>query len=109
MDAGETGAAGIRRLRMKAYTHYLTMNVPGKMSFVNITGEVAVCVRKSGVQEGLCLVNNTSTKKSLFFIFLLDFGWGAHYPPPLVSLTHSSLSPAPNGAAGGAPIAVRVG
>jgi hypothetical protein len=35
---------------MKAYTHYLTMNVPGKMSFVNITGEVAECVRESGGQ-----------------------------------------------------------
>lgn len=42
---------------MKSFTHYLTMNVPGKMAFINITPEVADCIRKSGVQGGLCLVN----------------------------------------------------
>ncbi len=42
---------------MKFHTKYLTLNVPGKMTFVNITSEVADAVRQSGVQEGLVLVN----------------------------------------------------
>jgi thiamine phosphate synthase YjbQ (UPF0047 family) len=44
---------------MKSYTEHLTFNVPARMDFVNITDRVADCVRKSGVQEGLCLVNTT--------------------------------------------------
>ena len=42
---------------MKSHTEYLTFNIPARMDFVNITGQVAECVRKSSVQEGLCLVN----------------------------------------------------
>ena len=42
---------------MKSQTKYLTLTVPGKMTFVNITPEVADAVRESGVQEGLVLVN----------------------------------------------------
>lgn len=42
---------------MKAFTEYLTLNVPGKMAFRNITPEVADAVRKSGVREGMVLVN----------------------------------------------------
>ncbi|MSQ97285.1 MAG: hypothetical protein EXR98_22400 [Gemmataceae bacterium] len=41
---------------MKSHTKYLTLTVPGKMTFVNITPEVADAVRQSGVQEGLVLV-----------------------------------------------------
>ena len=44
---------------MKSFTDYLVMNVPGQMTFVNIIGQVADCVRRSGVQEGLCLVKAT--------------------------------------------------
>jgi thiamine phosphate synthase YjbQ (UPF0047 family) len=43
--------------KMKAFTHYLTLNIPGKMTFVNITPEVAQAIRDSGVQEGIVLVN----------------------------------------------------
>ena len=42
---------------MKSYTKYLTLNVPGKMTFVNITPEVADAIRASGVREGIVLVN----------------------------------------------------
>src|SRR5262245_51834833 len=42
---------------MKAHTEYLTMNIPSKMAFENITPKVEEAVRKSGVQEGLVLVN----------------------------------------------------
>jgi secondary thiamine-phosphate synthase enzyme len=61
---------------MKAYTHYLTMNVPGKMSFVNITDEVAECVRKSGVREGLVLCNTMHITAS---VFINDDERGLHH------------------------------
>ena len=51
---------------MKSATHYLTMNVPERMGFVNITREVARVVRESGVQEGLCLVNAMHITASVF-------------------------------------------
>jgi secondary thiamine-phosphate synthase enzyme len=51
---------------MKSYTEYLTFNIPARMDFVNITGQVADCVRKSGVQEGLCLVNAMHITASVF-------------------------------------------
>ena len=42
---------------MKAFTEYLTLNVPARMGFVNITSRLADCVTRSGVQEGLLLCN----------------------------------------------------
>jgi secondary thiamine-phosphate synthase enzyme len=51
---------------MKSHTEYLTFNIPARMDFVNITGDVAECVRKSGVQEGLCLVNAMHITASVF-------------------------------------------
>ena len=51
---------------MKSFTKYLTFNIPARMDFVNITGQVAECVRDSGVQEGLCLVNAMHITASVF-------------------------------------------
>ena len=51
---------------MKSHTRYLTMNVPERMGFVNITGDVADAVRDSGVREGLCLVNAMHITASVF-------------------------------------------
>jgi thiamine phosphate synthase YjbQ (UPF0047 family) len=42
---------------MKSLTEYLAFEVPDRRGFVNITETVQGLVRKSGVQEGLCLVN----------------------------------------------------
>jgi thiamine phosphate synthase YjbQ (UPF0047 family) len=42
---------------MKSLTEQLWFEVPGRRGFVNITDTVEELVRKSGVQEGLCLVN----------------------------------------------------
>jgi thiamine phosphate synthase YjbQ (UPF0047 family) len=42
---------------MKSHAEYLTFTVPTRMDFLNITPQVEAAVRKSGVQEGLCLVN----------------------------------------------------
>jgi len=51
---------------MKSHTEYLTMNVPARMGFVNITAQVEQAVRKSGIAEGLCLVNAMHITASVF-------------------------------------------
>jgi len=51
---------------VKSLTRYLTFNVPQRMDFVNITGDVEDAVRASGVQEGLCLVNAMHITASVF-------------------------------------------
>src|SRR5205809_4328103 len=51
---------------MKSFTHYITMHTDEKQCFVNITQEVARCVRESGVQEGLVLVNAMHITASVF-------------------------------------------
>ena len=51
---------------MKSHTVTLTMNVPARMDFVNITREVEKAVRESGVAEGLCLVNAMHITASVF-------------------------------------------
>jgi secondary thiamine-phosphate synthase enzyme len=51
---------------MKSHTEYLTFQVPARMDFVNITPRVEEAVRKSGVQEGLCLVNAMHITASVF-------------------------------------------
>lgn len=42
---------------MKSYTEYLWMNTKKRREYINITPQVEEAVRKSGVQEGLVLVN----------------------------------------------------
>ncbi|HLH75737.1 MAG TPA: secondary thiamine-phosphate synthase enzyme YjbQ [Candidatus Binataceae bacterium] len=51
---------------MKSHTSYLTMNVPARMEFVNITRQVENAVANSGVHEGLCLVNAMHITASVF-------------------------------------------
>lgn len=51
---------------MKSTTEYLTFNVPERMDFVHITPDVQEIVRKSGVEEGLCLVNAMHITASVF-------------------------------------------
>ena len=51
---------------MKSYRKELWFNVPGRRAFINITGEVADCVRASEVQEGMCLVNAMHITASVF-------------------------------------------
>ena len=46
------------------------------MNFVNITGKVADCIRKSGVQEGICLVNTMHITSS---VFINDNESGLHH------------------------------
>lgn len=51
---------------MKSHTEYLTFEIPKRMAFVNITGDVERAVRESGIQEGLCLVNAMHITASVF-------------------------------------------
>ena len=51
---------------MKSHTEYLTMRVPGKMAFVNITPEVSQAIAKSEIQEGIVLVNSMHITSSVF-------------------------------------------
>ena len=51
---------------MRSRTHYLTLEIPERMDFRNITPEVERVVHESGVQEGLCLVNAMHITASVF-------------------------------------------
>jgi len=51
---------------MKSYRQCLTLNIPARMDFANITPQVATAVRNSGVGEGLCLVNAMHITASVF-------------------------------------------
>jgi secondary thiamine-phosphate synthase enzyme len=55
-----------REAAMKSQTEYLTFNLPERVAFVNITPQVEAVVRKSGVREGLCLVNAMHITASVF-------------------------------------------
>jgi thiamine phosphate synthase YjbQ (UPF0047 family) len=49
---------------MKSHTAYLTMNVPARMDFVNITGEVEKAVKQSGVRSTSVRGSRCSTPSS---------------------------------------------
>jgi len=51
---------------MKSMTEYLTFEIPARLSFVNITRQVEEVVRKSGVSDGLVLVNAMHITASVF-------------------------------------------
>lgn len=51
---------------MKSYVEELWFNLPSRMGFVNITSKVQQCLEKSGIQEGLCLVNAMHITASVF-------------------------------------------
>ncbi len=51
---------------MKSYREYLVFNVPQRRAFINITGQVRDIVRKSGIAEGLVLVNAMHITASVY-------------------------------------------
>ena len=61
---------------MKAHTEYLVMNLPARRGFVNLTREVEAAVTKSGVKEGLVLVNAMHISAS---VFINDDESGLHH------------------------------
>jgi len=51
---------------LKSYRKELSFNIPSRRGFVNITPEVEVALRESGVREGLVLVNAMHITASVF-------------------------------------------
>jgi len=51
---------------MKSLTEYLTFTTKNRREYINITDTIEALVRKSGVNEGLCLVNAMHITASVF-------------------------------------------
>jgi secondary thiamine-phosphate synthase enzyme len=51
---------------VKSLTEHLELSIPTRRAFVNITSKVEEAVRRSAVQEGLCLVNAMHITASVF-------------------------------------------
>jgi secondary thiamine-phosphate synthase enzyme len=51
---------------MKSFRHELWIEAPKRRELRNITPTVAECLRKSGIREGLCLVNAMHISASVF-------------------------------------------
>ena len=51
---------------MKSLTEHLWFDISTRRDYINITPEVEELVRKSGVQEGLCLVNAMHITASVY-------------------------------------------
>ena len=51
---------------MKSFRKELWFNLPSRRGFVNITPEVEIAIRESGIKEGLVLVNSMHISASVF-------------------------------------------
>jgi secondary thiamine-phosphate synthase enzyme len=78
---------------MTSHTEYLTFTIPTRVAFENITPRVEAAVRKSGVLEGLVLVNAMHITAS---VFINDNETGLHqdYAKWLETLAPFDASPA---------------
>ena len=61
---------------MKSYRKELSLQVPTRRAFINITPQVEECLRESGIKEGLCLVNPMHITAS---VFINDDERGLHH------------------------------
>jgi len=61
---------------VKSLTEHLWFEVPNRRGFVNLTNTVEELVEKSGVQEGICLVNAMHITAS---VFINDDEGGLHH------------------------------
>jgi thiamine phosphate synthase YjbQ (UPF0047 family) len=73
---------------MKSHTEYLTFNIPSRVGFENITPKVDAAMRKSGVREGLVLVNAMHITAS---VFINDDESGLHKDYAEVARRHCAL------------------
>jgi Uncharacterized conserved protein len=51
---------------MKSYRKELWFNLPTRRGFINITPQVEQCLRESGIQEGIVLINPLHITASVF-------------------------------------------
>ena len=61
---------------MKSYRKELSLHIPTRRAFVNITPQVEDCLRESGIKEGLLLVNPMHISAS---VFINDDEAGLHH------------------------------
>ena len=61
---------------MKSHREEIPLEVPARRGFVNITPQVAAALARSGVREGLCLVNAMHITAS---VFINDDEGGLHH------------------------------
>jgi len=61
---------------MKSYRKELWFNTRGRRELINITPQVEECLSKSGIKEGLCLVNAMHITAS---VFINDDESGLHH------------------------------
>jgi secondary thiamine-phosphate synthase enzyme len=73
---GKPSSLALHPSHMKSLTEHLWFEVPQRRGFVNITDTVDGLVRKSGVKEGLCLVNAMHITAS---VFINDNESGLHH------------------------------
>jgi secondary thiamine-phosphate synthase enzyme len=51
---------------MKSHRTVLTFTTPNRRDYINITSEVEAALKKSGIREGMCLVNAMHITASVF-------------------------------------------
>ncbi len=51
---------------MKSYRKVLTLNIPKRRDYINITPAVVDALRESGIKEGMCLVNAMHITASVY-------------------------------------------
>jgi len=51
---------------MKSYRKEVSIHVPTRRGFVNITTQIEDCLRESGVKEGLVLINSMHVTSAVF-------------------------------------------
>lgn len=61
---------------MKTFRKELWFNVKGRLEFINITRDVEQCLKESGIEEGLVLVNAMHITAS---VFINDDESGLHH------------------------------
>lgn len=61
---------------MKSYRKELWFNTSNRREFINITNDVEVALRESGIREGMCLVNAMHISAS---VFINDDERGLHH------------------------------
>ncbi len=61
---------------MKSHREELVLEVPSRRAFVNITPQVEAALARSGIREGLCLVNPMHITAS---VFINDDEGGLHH------------------------------
>ncbi len=61
---------------MKSYREELWFNAPKRRAFINVTPQINKCLKKSGIREGLVLVNAMHITAS---VFINDDESGLHH------------------------------